>query len=104
MNGCAIVSHGRMAKIPSSQVNSIQVGVTTKEEILKKFGEPQKILTKPNGVEVFVYMGGVEQQIGIPFIISLGRTSGSGQTLTITFRDRVVVDYEFSIDQRGMLK
>ncbi len=104
IHGCAITSHGRMARIKPSQVDTIQVNVTTKEEILEKFGNPQKITSKPNGIDSFIYAGGVERHFGIPFMISFGRAGGSGQTLSIIFKDDIVIDYEFAVEQREMFK
>lgn len=103
-NGCAIVSHGRIAKITYRHVDSIKVGVSTKEDIIELLGKPQKIVYKPNDIEVFVYSHGVERSIAIPFILSWGRVGGTGQTLTVTFQSGRVTDYEFITDERGIVE
>jgi len=104
ISGCAIVSHGRMAKIKHSQVDAIEVDVSTKEDIVKMLGKPQKIVHKPNNIEVFIYVHGVERSLAIPFILSWGRASGTGQTLAVSFQYDKVIDYEFTTDERGMVE
>lgn len=100
MGGCSIISHGRWSHIPESEVDTIHIGTTTKADILQQLGQPQAMMSKPNGIEVFVYSHGLERAIALPFIISLGRVGGSGETLSISFQQGVVVDYEYKIDQR----
>lgn len=103
-SGCSIVSHGRLAKITHDQVDSIEVGVSTKEDIVKLLGKPQQIVYKPDNIEIYSYRHGVERSIGIPFIVSWGRAGGTGQTLTVSFQFDKVVDYEFVTDDRGMIE
>lgn len=105
ISGCAISSHGRMATIKRSQVDTIEIGVSTKKDIMELFGKPQQTIRKPNNIEVFVYIHGVEKTIGIPFLISWSRGSGTGQTLNIIFDQYgKVVDYEYITDERGMIE
>lgn len=105
ISGCAIISHGRMSKIKANQVDSIQIGTTTKDDIIKLFGKPQQIIYKPGNVEIFVYIHGVEQSFIVPFLLmSVGRTSGKGQTFTVTLQEDAVIDYEYRTDERGMVE
>lgn len=104
LSGCSIASRGRMAKIERTQVDSIVVGESTKDDIVKLLGKPQQVRFKPNGTEIFVYMHGIEQSIGIPFIISLSRGGGSGQTLNVIFDQfGTVVDYDYTVDERDII-
>ena len=105
ITGCSIVSHGRLAKITHNHVDAIQVGVSTKEDIIKLLGKPQKVMHKSNKMEVFIYIHGIERSIGIPFLISWGRAGGTGQTLRISFDQYgVVMDYDYVTDDRGMIE
>ena len=105
INGCAIVSHGRMARIEHSQVDTIQIGSSTKEDIIKLLGKPQQIMHKPDGTEAFIYIHGIERSIGIPWLISWGRGGGTGQTLSVVFDQYgTVIDYEYTTDERGLIE
>lgn len=105
VNGCSIISHGRLNKITPGQVSTVKVGETTKEDVIKALGEPQSVIYKPNNMEVFVYVHGVERSIGIPFFITWGRAGGTGQVLSISFdRYGVVADYEYKTDEREMIQ
>lgn len=97
------MSHGRIKSIAPEQVEAIQLNTTTKEDIIKELGEPQQKIYKPYGVEIYIYEHGLKKSIGIPFLITLGRSGGGGQKLMITFRDGIVVDYKYTIDQRNLL-
>ena len=102
--GCAIVSHGSFHDIKKDQVDFIQVGTTTEEDVLKHFGNPEQVIKKPNNVSVYIYSHGIERSIAIPFLISVGRAAGSGQRLSIYFKDGLVTDYEYMTDNRGITK
>ena len=105
ISGCAITSSGRMSKIKRDQVDALRVGVSTKEDVIAMLGKPQKIVYKPNKVEVFVYVHGIERRIGIPFFISWSRGGGTGQKLNIVFDQYgTVIDYEYTTDERGLIE
>ncbi|MBI2871476.1 MAG: hypothetical protein HYY14_07220 [Candidatus Omnitrophica bacterium] len=104
VSGCSIASHGRLAEIHPHEVQRIVIGTSTKDDIVNLIGRPQQVIYKPSGTEVFVYRHGVEKVFGIPFLITWSRSGGSGQTLTVTFRDGVVVDYEYVTDERGLAR
>jgi hypothetical protein len=105
INGCSFVWHGRVKEIARTQVDESQIGVSNKENIIQLFGEPQKIVQKPNGVEHFVYIHGVEKAIGIPWILTVVRGGGAGQSLSVAFdKYGVVIDYEYTVDQRFLTR
>ncbi|MBC8413692.1 MAG: hypothetical protein ISR96_00540 [Nitrospira sp.] len=101
--GCTFLSHGRMRAIPEEKVQAIRVHENTKSDIVAMFGDPQRKVLKPGGLELYYYEHGFERGIGTPFFINVGRTSGEGQKLLISFQDDLVIDYEFTIDDRKML-
>ena len=102
-NGCSTVSHGRMAKIYLEDLDIIEIGVSTKDDIIKAFGEPQKIIYRENDIESFIYTHGVERSVFIPFIISWGRAGGTGENLVINFAHDKAMNYEFIVDQRHLM-
>jgi outer membrane protein assembly factor BamE (lipoprotein component of BamABCDE complex) len=103
--GCAIISHGRMGRIETGVVDALQIGITKREDVVKLLGKPQQVKYKPNKTEIFIYSHGVERSLGIPLIISWIRSSGTGQTLVITFDQYgVVTDYEYTTDEREMIE
>lgn len=104
LSGCSFVSHGRYHSITRDQLEVIQINISSKDDIIKEFGEPQKIVYKRDGVEVYIYQHGNDKAIGIPFVIYIARAGGAGQILSITFKDDIVVDYEYVVDQRRILK
>ena len=90
-NGCAVVSQGRMAKIYLEDLDGIEIGITTRDAIIEKFGEPQQIIYRHNDIESFVYTHGVERRVFIPFVVSWGRAGGTGENLIISFQhDKVM--------------
>lgn len=105
LSGCAIISHGRMSKISLQQVKQIKIGESTKEDVIRILGKPQSIVYKPNDVEVYVYVHGIEQSVALSLLlISIGRGGGTGQTLSVTFdAEGVVMDYEYTRDSRGII-
>jgi len=104
ISGCAIISHGRVKRITMSKVENIEIGVSTKEDIIKEFGRPQQTMYKPDGTEAYIYTHGVEKSVIIPFLISVGRAGGTSQTLKVIFQADTVIDYEFIVDERAMTK
>ena len=104
LSGCGIMFHGRSESISQSIVDTIRIGSTTKEQIVQMFGQPQQIAYRSGGEENYIYQHGVESSIGLPFLISIGRSGSGGQTLTISFEGGVVVDYTFTVDQRKMVQ
>lgn len=100
LSGCAVVSQGRMAKIYLEDLEEIETGITTKDEIVEKFGQPQQIVYRENNIESYVYLHGIERRVFIPFVISWGRAGGTGENLIISFQYDKVLNYEFRIDQR----
>ncbi len=99
-SGCAVVSQGRMSKIHLEDLEWFESGITIRQEIVDEFGEPQKIIYRDNGIETLVYMHAVERRLFIPFVLSWGRSGGSGENLIINFQDDILINYELIIDQR----
>lgn len=105
-NGCTMMSHGRWSNIERTDVNKLRIGVTTEADVLASFGEPQRIVQRTDGLKILGYSHGLDRGLGlsIPFLLSIGRTGGTGQTLNISFRGGVVSDYEYSVDQRNVIE
>lgn len=102
-NGCALISHGRSEKINLQDLDAIEIGITTKDNIKEMFEEPQKIIYRHNNIESFIYIHGVERSVYIPFALSLGRSGGTGENLIINFENNIVTSYEFVVDQRYLM-
>jgi len=98
-----MIFHGKMTRVKQSQIEQIQIGTTTREEIIKLLGKPQQFMYKPDGSEALVYMIGVERSFAIPFLLTIGRAGGSSQIFKVILKDGVVVDYELTTDDRGII-
>jgi len=85
------------------QVEAIQVNITTKDEIIEIFGVPQQLTLTSTGAEIFTYIHATNRSIGVPFLVSVGRAGTSGERLSISFMDEVVVDYTLTIDQLNIM-
>jgi outer membrane protein assembly factor BamE (lipoprotein component of BamABCDE complex) len=104
LTGCAMMSQGTVLGIPDEAIESLRVGVTTKDEVIAQFGRPHRIMYHPSqGMEVFTYMSSFDRSLFVPFPVTLGRAAGSGKTVNITFVNDVVADYQYTIDQRGII-
>lgn len=102
--GCSFISHGKLRSIERESIDRIEIGRTTTADVVREFGEPQQKTYKPGGVEVYIYQHGLERGVAIPFLITFGRSGGSGQRLQVFFKDDVVIDWDYTIDQRNIIE
>lgn len=98
-SGCSSISSGRFQKLSAEDLEKIRVGVTTKQDILRTYGQPDTRMIKPNGIESYIYKRSVRRSLTTPFIIVLGRSSTEGESLKLVFKNNKVVDYEYKVDQ-----
>jgi outer membrane protein assembly factor BamE (lipoprotein component of BamABCDE complex) len=79
--------------ISPEAIASIQIGKTTKTEILSMFGNPHSISPTVGGDEVykFVYMNTKANSSG-PFSMNIDVDSAY-QELNVTFKEEIVADY-----------
>ena len=93
--GCAIRWAGR--KVPKEKAGDFVVAETTIDEVKAVLGEPEDVFTKPNqGITVYIYRKIVHVFVGlgIPGLLSVGRTSQDGFELKVIFKDGLYVNYE----------
>jgi|GEM_PF-2884411 len=55
--GCSTLSSNPRKTIPFSQVESLKIGKTTKDQIIQSFGKPDEILPYQSKGEVLIYDG-----------------------------------------------
>ncbi len=94
-SGCSMMFIGH--RIDLSKVDRIVVGETTRAEIEAMFGKPFSSAKKHGeNISVIVYKYARTLGLGIPFVLSVGRTSVKGHQLTIAISDDTdkVLNYE----------
>jgi hypothetical protein len=105
MAGCATSHFGQ--KIESSQVNTIQKGVTTRAEIERTFGAPINTALLPDGRRAMHFSYNESRLKGgtfVPFGLGGGGADTRRQSLQVIIgSDNIVQDYEFS-DTTGETK
>ena len=92
LSGCAIksISHGT-AISQMDATSKIQIGRSTKQDILLNFGEPSKVM---NNEKVFFYTWTRGSKIAI---LGVGSGNAHADTLVILFDARdIVKDYRFA--------
>ncbi len=91
--GCA--SAGR--NFDDSQVSKIQKGVTTEQDLITMFGQPEQRSMNSEGQTVLTWMythGHVNGKSFIPFAGAfMGGTNSESKSLTVTLKDDKVVTY-----------
>jgi len=97
LSGCA--SYGK--EIRQSSVNGIQRGITTKQEVIKTFGEPDGTYFNSNSELILHYYAGKIKQSGWNFVpvVSLFHSEMKiqNQMLVIVFdNSNVVKEYSFT--------
>lgn len=94
--GCATV--GR--EVNQCNAEKLQKGVTTKAEVIKIFGQPNSQSFNQEGRVVFTYLGTQVRSTAWNFIPVVSAVHSemkmTNQILTITFKDDVVEEYNFS--------
>jgi len=94
LSSCAPTFHSKLGNtISAEQIAGIQIGKTTKAEILSAFGNPHSISATVGGKEIykFVYMSTASQSRGL-FGLDM-QVDTEYQELNVTFKDDVVEDY-----------
>jgi len=94
--GCVTV--GR--RVNQSNAEKLQKGITTKAEVIKIFGQPSSQSFNQAGKIIFTYIGCQMKNTAwnfIPIISAIhSEIKTTNQILTITFKDDVVEEYDFS--------
>jgi hypothetical protein len=99
VGGCA--SAGR--DFDDTQVSSIQKGVTTEQDLITMFGQPENRSMNSDGQTVLTWMythGHVNGKSFIPFAGAfMGGTNSASKSLTVTLKDDKVVTYAINNGQ-----
>lgn len=94
--GCATVGK----QVNQSNAEKLQKGVTTKAEVIKIFGQPSSQSFNQAGKVIFTYIGCQVKNTAWNFIpvvsVFHSEMKMNNQVLTITFKDDVVEEYNFS--------
>lgn len=70
-------------------------GQTTPAEVEAALGKPENVVFKSAGrVTVYVYQSLRTVNLGLPFMVSVGRSAQKGATLNIVFKEGVFREYE----------
>jgi hypothetical protein len=93
IGGCALIYSGH--SIDEHVIQSIQPGITTEEELLRRLGSPDTIVRKHvEGITVYQYKSVRLWSVGIPFPISIGRVTQTGRVLNVMVKSGKVMNYE----------
>ena len=94
--GCASVGQ----KVDQTAVDRIQKGVSTKADVRRLIGDPNKVSKDSSGVETWKYEYAHAQVKGATFIPIVGMFAGGTRTQTqdteVKFKDGVVSEYTTS--------
>ncbi|WOE69595.1 hypothetical protein [Hydrogenimonas thermophila] len=79
----------------SSKADDFQIGKTTKEEILAKYGKPNSVSVSANGIETLIYTRShITGKAWIPFYYGSDRVRS--YTKIFKFKNGVLTDYTTS--------
>ena len=100
-NGCLINhrSHTRQTSperpIPTSELEKIEPGTTTKEWVLDRFGMPTKTRHLKDGAEILLYetRNRTEHEFSFFFIFSTESSKETKETISFEIKDGVVQRY-----------
>jgi len=103
LSGCATVGK----KFSADKINLIEKGLTSKQDILNIFGDPENISTDSEGRDTFLYLyvkAKAKPTSFIPiFWIFSGGASTESKALTIYFdKEGIVEDYELSSSKQDI--
>ena len=96
--GCQFTQRHELAgrDIDREHVGEIQPGVTTKQEIVDRFGQPDQVSKKTDGEELlYTYRGVVEKTTEL-VVYAKKITNDERKTLRVVFKNDVVKDFSYT--------
>ena len=96
--GCQVTQRHELAgrDIDREHVGEIQPGVTTKQEVVDRFGKPDQINKKPEGEELlYTYRGVVEKTTEL-VVYAKKITNDERKTLRVLFKGDVVKEVSYT--------
>jgi outer membrane protein assembly factor BamE (lipoprotein component of BamABCDE complex) len=92
--------------IDHSEVQELEIGETTKEEVIAMFGSPLAVTVNAKGIEVYTFVWGNSalQMWQVPpiFVIYVNSVSSAKfKVLTVTFSGDTVIDWSFTVRATG---
>lgn len=104
LTACASAGDASMKNITASEVDSaIHDGVTTGDEVQRRFGAPSEI-SQENGATIWSYaytsgredgLSMAQEAVGLSFIGT--RTNNESKSLDVTLRNNIVQSHRFAV-------